>query len=290
MLLESITVNTCELEPLPRMAAAMKLPVLVLLAKASELLVCVLASMLRCCTRVMLLRLDRLVSEKLACPETPEADAVTVYGPTVVLAVKVGAVAMPCAFVMAVFVIPANVPLAPIAGAVNVTVTPLTGLCCESVTVACNGVAKALLMAAFCRVPALAKIFAAGPGRLVREKFAGVATPATEAVTVYEPATALAVKIPSIAWPAVSVKAVVRPPAKVPLAPLAGTVNVTVTLLTGLFEASLTVTWSPLVKPVLTVALCGVPPVAVTLAGGPERLVSEKLAIVPTPGDDAVTV
>ena len=52
------------------------------------------------------------------------------------LAVNAGAVAMPCPFVVAVFTPPAKVPLAPLAGAVNVTVTPLKGLFSESVTVA----------------------------------------------------------------------------------------------------------------------------------------------------------
>ena len=61
-------------------------------------------------------------------------------------------------------------------------------------------------------------------------------------------------------------------------------------MLKGLPEASFTVTGSPVLKAVLTVVLCGVPPVAVMLAGGPERLVSEKFAMVATPGADAVTV
>ncbi len=36
----------------------------------------------------------------------------------------------------------------------------------------------------FCGVPAVAVILAAAPARLVREKFAGEATPETDAVTV----------------------------------------------------------------------------------------------------------
>lgn len=51
---------------------------------------------------------------------------------------------------------------------------------------------------------------------------------------------------------------------KRPDAPLAGAANVTFTPAIGLFAASLTVTASALVNAVLTVALCGVPPVAVT--------------------------
>src|SRR5260370_37213178 len=67
----------------------------------------------------------RLVSEKLAGVETPATDAVTLYGPPAVpLAVKVAAIATPCALVVAVFTPPANVPLAPLVGAVNATARP----------------------------------------------------------------------------------------------------------------------------------------------------------------------
>jgi hypothetical protein len=52
------------------------------------------------------------------------------------LAVNVTDVATPLAFVVAVFTPPANVPLAPLPGAVNVTVTPETGLLDASLTVA----------------------------------------------------------------------------------------------------------------------------------------------------------
>ena len=100
------------------------------------------------------------------------------------LAVKRGASATPCAFVVAVFTPPANVPLAPLAGAVKVTVTLFTGLFPASLTVACSCVANAVLMVALCGVPAVAVMLAGGPARLVREKFAGVATPLTDAVTV----------------------------------------------------------------------------------------------------------
>ncbi len=126
-----------------------------------------------------------MVREKLAGVATPETAAVTVYGPPAVpLAVKTGAVATPCALVVALFTPPANVPLAPLAGAVNVTVTPLTGLLKESFTVACSCVANAVLITALWGVPAVAVMLAAAPAKFVSEKFAGVATPATEAVTV----------------------------------------------------------------------------------------------------------
>ncbi len=50
---------------------------------------------------------------------------------------------------------PANVPLAPLAGAVKVTVALLTGLP-PVVTVACSAVVNALFMLALCGVPSLA--------------------------------------------------------------------------------------------------------------------------------------
>jgi hypothetical protein len=93
-----------------------------------------------------------------------------------------------------------------------------------------------------------------------------------------------------VATPEASVVAVLTPPANVPLAPLAGAVNVTSTPLTRLLLASLTVTTSGAAKVVLTTALCGVPLVAVIADGGPATLFSEKLAGVATPATDAVTV
>lgn len=90
-----------------------------------------------------------LVSEKMAGLETPGALAVTVYDPTVLLAVKAGDVACPLAPVVAVAVgCDANEPPGPLAGAVNVTVTPETGLPPESFTTATNGLANAPLICA----------------------------------------------------------------------------------------------------------------------------------------------
>ena len=100
------------------------------------------------------------------------------------LAVKTGAVATPLVFVVAVFTPPANVPLAPLVGAVNVTTTPLTGLFPESVTVATNGAPNAVLIVALCPDPLVTTTFAADPVLFVSEKFAGVATPATVPVNV----------------------------------------------------------------------------------------------------------
>jgi hypothetical protein len=77
---------------------------------------------------------------------------------------------------------PANVPLAPLGGAVNVTVSPLEGLPPESFTVTVRRVAKAVLMVAVWGVPLVGEMVAVAPPVLVSEKAAGAA-PGTEAVT-----------------------------------------------------------------------------------------------------------
>ena len=98
-----------------------------------------------------------------------------------VLAVAV-MLAIPEAFV--VEVVDESAALAPVAGAANVTVTPLTGLLPASRTVTCNGVAKAAVIAADCGVPPVAAMAAGGPVELVSANVAGVTTPATLAVTL----------------------------------------------------------------------------------------------------------
>ena len=236
--------------------------------------------------------LPTFVSEKLAGVPTPATDAVTIYGPPAVLfAVKTGAIAMPAALVVAVLTPAANVPLAPLAGGVNVTAAPLTGLLNESVTVARSCVTNAVLIEALCGVPALAVIAEAGPAVFVSEKAAAVATPETEAVTVYgPPAIVFAEYTAAVATPEAFVVPVLRPPANVPLAPLAGAVKVTVTPLTGLLKASLTVACNGVENAVFTVELCGVPATAVMAATAPAMLVREKFAVAATPETLAVTV
>jgi hypothetical protein len=101
------------------------------------------------------------------------------------LAVNTAAVATPLALVTAVFAPPANVPLAPVcAGAVNVTVTPETGLLLASFTVACKAMVNAVLIVAVCGVPAVAVMLPAGPAVLVRAKLATVAIPDIDAATL----------------------------------------------------------------------------------------------------------
>jgi hypothetical protein len=102
----------------------------------------------------------------------------------VLLAVNAGAVATPPLLVVAVFTPLAKVPLAPVVGAVKVTVTPLTGLLPASFTVTCSPVANAVLIVALCGVPPVAAMLAGGAVVFVRLKLAVVARPETLAVTV----------------------------------------------------------------------------------------------------------
>jgi len=231
-----------------------------------------------------------LVKEKFA-EVAPVALATMLYGPPAVeFAVKVADVATPLAFVVAVFTPPANVPLAPLAGAVNVTTTLLTGLLPASVTVATKGAENAVLIVALCPEPLVIDTFAGGPVRLVNEKLAEVA-PDALATTLYGPPTVeLAVNVADVATPVALVVAVVTPPANVPLAPLAGAVNVTTTPLTRLLKESFTVACSGVANAVLMDALWGVPADAVMLEGAPARLVREKFAEVATLVTEAATL
>src|SRR5271157_5312519 len=111
---------------------------------------------------------------------------------------------MPSAFVSAVVVLVplAKVPLGPVLGAVNVTVTPPSGSEWLSSTVACRRVGNCVLMATLWGVPADAIIDAGVPAVFVKLKFAGVATPDTVAATVYgPPGRLLAVKVGAVAMP-----------------------------------------------------------------------------------------
>src|SRR5712664_2721110 len=254
------------------MQTPIQLPAVLLELKASEEEVVEPASLLTCWTRVTPpVETGRLVSEKFAGVATPVTDADTLYGPpAVLLAVNVAAVATPCVFVVAVFIPPANVPLAPLAGAAKVTVAPLTGLFPESFTVAWSRVANAVPTVALCGVPAVTVMLAGAPARLVKEKLAGVAAPDTDAVTLYgPPAVPLAVKVVAVATPCAFVVAVFTPPANAPLAPLAGAIKVTVAPFTGLLPESFTVAWNGVANAVLIVALCGVPAVAAILVPVP---------------------
>jgi hypothetical protein len=161
----------------------------------------------------------------------------------------------------------AKVPLAPDAGAVNVTDAPLTGFESLSTTVATRGAANAAPTTALCPDPLVGVIDAAAPAVLVRLKLAVVDTPATDAVTVYAPAVVPAVKTAEVATPLALVVAVFTPPAKVPVAPEAGAVKVTVTPVVG-DSPVVTVATSGAANAAPTAALCAVPLVTAMASTG----------------------
>jgi hypothetical protein len=187
--------------------------------------------------------------------------------------VNVVEVATPLASVVSVSVaveFDANAPLAPDAGAVNVTDAPLTGYWLLSTTVATRGAANAVSMVASCRDPLVAVIDAAGPDVFVRLKLVVAVTPATEAVTVSAPSVPVAVNAVEVTMPLASVVSVSEfvPFANVPLAPVDGAVKTTNTPLTG-DPPIVTVATSGAANCVLTAALCGDPLVAaISSAGG----------------------
>ena len=130
-----------------------------------------------------------------------------------------------------------------------------------------------------------------GAARLfVNEKEAGVNSP-TAAVTTYLPTVALAVRDDEMAMPWLLVAAVFvkLPPLKLALAPLKGALKVTDAFGMGLPYASFTVAANGAPNAVSTIALWGVPPVAVIEAAGPGVFVSAKLAAVLTPAAEVVT-
>ena len=89
------------------------------------------------------------------------------------LAVRVAEVATPEAFVTAVWTLPANVALAPEVGALNVTVTPATGLFEGSVTVTTKGAPNAVFVFVLWPVPLVAVSVRTGGATFVRKKVAG---------------------------------------------------------------------------------------------------------------------
>ena len=103
----------------------------------------------------------------------------------------------------------------------------------------------------------------------------------------------LAVNVGAVATPLLLVVAVFTPPANVPPAPALGAVKVTVTPPTGLLPPSTTMACSAVPNAVLTVALCGVPAVAETLAGVPAIVVTSlapSLDVFVSPPPETVAV
>ena len=151
----------------------------------------------------------RLVSWKSAVAAIPGMEAFTVKLPAVLFAVRAGAAAIPLASVMTFAVgvpVPANVPLAPLAGAVNVTSMPATGAPGSYWTSTLRGSLNAVSTCVDCGEPLLTdtagKIF-------LSRKLAVEVIPVREAFTVYKPDVPLAVKTGDLAMPSLPVIIVV---------------------------------------------------------------------------------
>jgi hypothetical protein len=134
---------------------------------------------------VAMARDAKLVITKLAVVATPVALAVTVYVPARLLAVKMGEVAWPLTPVMLVAMAdPLKVPLGPDDGAVNVTVTPGTGLLPESRTMTTSGFAKFLLTGVLCGLPPNAEMPPGAPAAIVKFWLLAPVRPVEVAVSV----------------------------------------------------------------------------------------------------------
>ena len=103
-----------------------------------------------------------------------------------------------------VLVVAVPVALAPIPGGVSVTVAFGTALPNWSVTFTCRSSVKAVLTVALWLLPPKIVKALAAPGLLVRSKLTAV-SPVELAVTVWTPATVLAVRVLAVAVPAASV-------------------------------------------------------------------------------------
>lgn len=191
-------------------------------------------------------------------------------------------------------VVLAKVPLAPFVGAAKLTVTFGTGFPPQSATVAPRFVANAVFTIVVCGVPADGETVLGAPTVIVSAKVAGVATPLTDPETLKLPKMQLAVNVDAVAIPEEFVVAVVLapPPAKVPLAPEPGALNVTVTPGTGLLAASFTMAARFVPKATPACVVCGVPAFGWTDAGTWVTVTESgvEFAELKAPAPDAVAV
>src|SRR5271166_2896149 len=95
------------------------------------------------------------------------------------LAVNTGVVAMPLALAVAITLVtaPGKVPPAPLAGEVNVTMVPGTGLPKASRATTLSGRLKAVFMLVICGLPLMMASDLTGPGLLINEKTPKVVKP-----------------------------------------------------------------------------------------------------------------
>jgi hypothetical protein len=127
-------------------------------------------------------------------------------------------------------------------------------------------------------------------GAFVSANSAREVVPDAEAVTRYDPGIEFAVKTGDTATPEAFVATVVTPPAKEPPGPALGGVNTTLTPGTGFPAASRTVADKGAANAVLTGAVCGVPPVAMTDAGTPTPPSTVTVREVPVMNEGPVAV
>ena len=166
------------------------------------------------------------MSVNVAGVDTPDTLAVTVKTPPVAFAVAV-TLASPELSVTAVAADSVAVaPLEPVCAA-KFTVTPGSELPDASATTTTNRLANAAPVGVVCWFPLTMKTAAGPVETFCRRNVAGVATPATEAVTVKAPTVALAVAV-TLDMPDGSVVALTLAPLEVPFdtvheAPEAGT-------------------------------------------------------------------
>src|SRR5437870_5521709 len=167
-------------------------------------------------------------------PDNVPAVAVSVFSPAVALSVQEVRAAIPSAPLLT-GVVGVTVPLP----AVGVTATPSTGLPFTSFTITDGGDVTAVPAVADWLVGLFAVIVAAVPAVPVALKVTGLPLkPVEVAVSVFGPAVALRVQLPTVAMPLALV--IWLPPVTVPL-PTAGE-NVTDTPATGFPFASFTLT------------------------------------------------
>ena len=221
-------------------------------------------------------------------PAMPAAVAVTVYDPAVAFAVAV-TLATPDAFVVAVSA--DNVAVAPpdAGTTTNVTITPETALLLPSFTVACNAVPKAVVIGVDCVAPPLTEINVGALAVFVRLYVSVVpAMPAAVAVTVYDPAVALAVAV-TPATPDASVVAVSADNVAVAPPDAGTTTNVTTTPETGLLLPSFTVACNAVPKVVVIGVVWVEAPVTDTVDAAPAVFVKLNVNCVAKPATLAVT-
>src|SRR5438034_740059 len=113
-----------------------------------------------------------------------------------------------------VLVLLLNVPLAPLAGAVNVTLTPDTAFPKASVTRTTSGPANAVFTVAVCGEPDVTVIAVAAPGVMLNAAEVSPVRVPSEKTSVYPVPTLLMLRFGKVATPPTA--ATVRVPLRIP--------------------------------------------------------------------------